>query len=98
MYTSNGTHYYQPEAGSYTYSGMHDQGPLPPPKEGGPMATLIGCVQQAKRDNDKYLTEIIEHEKKQRTISQGGSHQSRKGNHDASEATDDPSNSKKKLN
>jgi hypothetical protein len=41
---------------------MHDHGALPPPKEGGPMAVLIGMVQQAKATNDTYLTSIIEQE------------------------------------
>ena len=54
----------KPEAGAYDYSGMHDQGPLIPPREGGEMAQLIGCVQAAKQFNDEYLTQVIEDEKK----------------------------------
>lgn len=38
---------------------MHDQGPLPPPKEEGDMALLIGCVNDAKKFSDKLLTEVI---------------------------------------
>mmetsp|Transcript_18498 Transcript_18498/g.24271 ORF Transcript_18498/g.24271 Transcript_18498/m.24271 type:complete len:125 (+) Transcript_18498:164-538(+) len=53
----------KPQAGDYTYSGMHDQGPLPPPKEGGDMALLIGCVQEAKKHSDNFLTEVIKKEK-----------------------------------
>ena len=52
----------QPEAGSYQYSGMHDTGPLVPPKEGGPIAQLIAAIQQAKAYNDTFLTELIEEE------------------------------------
>ena len=55
----------QPHAGDYAYSGMHDQGPLPAPREGGPMAQLIACVQQAKQTNDEFLTQVIQDEKKQ---------------------------------
>lgn len=36
---------------------------MPLPREGGPMAQLISCVQQAKAMNDEYLTKIIEQEK-----------------------------------
>jgi hypothetical protein len=50
----------KPEAGFFGYSGMHDQGPLIPPREGGEMAQLIGCVQAAKQFNDEYLTRILE--------------------------------------
>jgi hypothetical protein len=53
----------QPEAGDYSYSGMHDSGPLVPPIEGGPIANLIASVLQAKEHNDAYLTQIIEDEK-----------------------------------
>lgn len=42
---------------------MHDAGPLPPPKEGGPMADMISYVLKAKEASDEYLTEIIETEK-----------------------------------
>ena len=43
---------------------MHDQGPLPELKEGGPMAFLIGCTKIAKEYNDYFLTKCIEVEKK----------------------------------
>jgi hypothetical protein len=50
---------HKPIAGSFAYSGMHDQGLLPEPRQGGRMAELIACVRQAKATNDSYLTEII---------------------------------------
>ena len=53
----------KPEPGEYTYSGQHDAGPLPPPRQGGPMEQLIACVQQAKATNDQYLTAVIQKEK-----------------------------------
>ena len=53
----------QPQPGDYTYSGMHDHGPLPLPKEGGQFAQLIGFVNAAKKASDRYLTELIEREK-----------------------------------
>jgi len=49
--------------GSYAYTGMHDHGPFQPPKEGGPIALLIGCANEAQKASDKFLTEIIEREK-----------------------------------
>ena len=53
------------EAGDYTYSGMHDQGPLyPKPKESGPYALLLSCTKQANAHSDTLLTEIIENQKK----------------------------------
>lgn len=55
--------YIKPEAGDYSYSGMHDHGPLPPPKEGGEFAQIIGLVNAAKKQSDSYLTELIEKEK-----------------------------------
>mmetsp|Transcript_14523 Transcript_14523/g.20503 ORF Transcript_14523/g.20503 Transcript_14523/m.20503 type:complete len:125 (-) Transcript_14523:9-383(-) len=58
-----GTEAIKPQAGDYAYSGMHDQGQLPPPKEGGDMALLIGCVQTAKKHSDTFLTEVIKKEK-----------------------------------
>jgi hypothetical protein len=42
---------------------MHDQGPLVPPKEGGIYAQLLGCIEAAKLESDKLLTQIIEKEK-----------------------------------
>lgn len=55
----------QPEPGDFCYSGRHDSDVLPAPKEGGPMALLIGCVQEAKTANDEYLTSVIEKEKEE---------------------------------
>lgn len=60
------TNRFQP--GTIAYTGHHDHGPLPPPKEGGPFAQLIGCVIEAKAFSDNYLTEVIQQEK---TMSQG---------------------------
>ena len=45
---------------------MHDQGPLPALKEGGPIAFLIGCTRLAKEHNDAFLTKCIEQEKEQK--------------------------------
>jgi hypothetical protein len=53
----------KPDAGDYSYSGMHDHGPLPPPIEGGDVALLIGCVDAAKRCSDEFLTNVIKKEK-----------------------------------
>ena len=53
----------KPEPGDYSYSGMHDQGPLPELKEGGQFAQIIGLVNAAKKASDAYLTEVIEKEK-----------------------------------
>lgn len=53
----------KPEPGDYSYSGMHDHGPLPAPKEGGQFAQIIGLVSAAKKASDVYLTELIEREK-----------------------------------
>ena len=53
----------KPEPGDYSYSGMHDHGPLPAPKEGGQFAQMIGLVSAAKKASDEYLTQIIEKEK-----------------------------------
>lgn len=61
----------QPQAGDYTYTGMHDQGPLPEPRQGGSMAKLIACVQQAKATNDEFLTSVIENEKEEQHHHQG---------------------------
>ncbi|KAG7354595.1 hypothetical protein IV203_003951 [Nitzschia inconspicua] len=54
-----------PQPGDYSYSGMHDQGPLPDLKQGGPMALLLGCVEGAKEYNNSFLTTLIEEEKEQ---------------------------------
>mmetsp|Transcript_4385 Transcript_4385/g.9576 ORF Transcript_4385/g.9576 Transcript_4385/m.9576 type:complete len:156 (-) Transcript_4385:442-909(-) len=53
----------KPEPGDYSYSGMHDQGPLPTPKEGGEFTQIIGIVSAAKKASDEYLTKVIEKEK-----------------------------------
>jgi hypothetical protein len=53
----------QPSAGDFTYSGVHDHGPLPIPSEGGPMSSLISFVTEAKKANDEFLTQLIENEK-----------------------------------
>jgi len=50
--------------GDDSYSGLHDQGPLPPLKEDGPMAWLLACVQEARKFNDEYLTEAIARQRK----------------------------------
>mmetsp|Transcript_32572 Transcript_32572/g.49094 ORF Transcript_32572/g.49094 Transcript_32572/m.49094 type:complete len:132 (+) Transcript_32572:98-493(+) len=49
--------------GSYAYSGKHDQGDLPAPREGGDYALLIGCVSAMKDFSNQYLTDIIKQEK-----------------------------------
>jgi hypothetical protein len=59
-----GVHAEKRPAGDDSYSGMHDQGPLPPLKEGGSMAMLLSCAQEAKKFNDQYLTEMIAAQKK----------------------------------
>lgn len=41
---------------------MHDSGPLPKLKEGGPLALLIGCTKLSKNYNDEFLTRLIEEE------------------------------------
>lgn len=43
---------------------MHDQGPLPKSKEGGPYTQLIGCLEKAKTESDMFLTNVIKEEKK----------------------------------
>ncbi|KAG7363924.1 hypothetical protein IV203_037126 [Nitzschia inconspicua] len=60
-----GTKPVAPQPGDYSYSGMHDQGPLPDLKQGGPMALLLGCVEGAKEYNISFLTTLIEEEKEQ---------------------------------
>jgi hypothetical protein len=42
---------------------MHDHGPLPPPREGGQFADIIGLVRAAKGASDAYLTDLIERER-----------------------------------
>merc|ERR1712038_931692 len=49
----------KPQGGDYSYSGMHDHGPLPLPKEGGDFAKLIGMVNEARNHSDEFLTAII---------------------------------------
>jgi hypothetical protein len=51
-------------AGDDSYSGLHDHGPLPPLREGGQMAVLLACAQNAKSFNDDYLTEVIAAQRK----------------------------------
>jgi hypothetical protein len=53
----------KPDPGDYSYSGMHDHGPLPPPTEGGQFAQIIGFVNAAKNASDAYLSDVIEKEK-----------------------------------
>lgn len=53
----------KPKAGDTSYSGMHDHGPLVPPKEGGIFAQLLSCIDAAKSESDKLLTQIIEEER-----------------------------------
>ena len=43
---------------------MHDQGPLPLLKEGGPISFLIGCVEIAKQHSDDFFTKQIEEGKR----------------------------------
>ena len=52
----------KPQGGDYSYSGMHDHGPLPPPKEGGDFAKLVGMVNEAKKSSDNLLTKLIKEE------------------------------------
>eukprot|EP00567_Pseudictyota_dubia_P006453 CAMPEP_0197441294 /NCGR_PEP_ID=MMETSP1175-20131217/7600_1 /TAXON_ID=1003142 /ORGANISM="Triceratium dubium, Strain CCMP147" /LENGTH=144 /DNA_ID=CAMNT_0042971549 /DNA_START=17 /DNA_END=451 /DNA_ORIENTATION=- len=54
----------KPPPGSYVYSGVHDHGPMIPPREGGPFADLVGCAVAAKEASDSYLTGVIEAEQK----------------------------------
>jgi hypothetical protein len=67
-----GTEPVKPEAGDFSYSGMHDQGPLPPSREGGDVAVLIGCAEKAKKFNDEYMTLVIKGEKKQKAQEENG--------------------------
>eukprot|EP00551_Chaetoceros_affinis_P013940 CAMPEP_0203690780 /NCGR_PEP_ID=MMETSP0091-20130426/3139_1 /ASSEMBLY_ACC=CAM_ASM_001089 /TAXON_ID=426623 /ORGANISM="Chaetoceros affinis, Strain CCMP159" /LENGTH=142 /DNA_ID=CAMNT_0050561049 /DNA_START=26 /DNA_END=454 /DNA_ORIENTATION=- len=50
----------KPQGGDYSYSGMHDHGPLPLPKEGGNFAKLIGMVDEARKHSNNILTKIIQ--------------------------------------
>lgn len=50
----------KPQGGDYNYSGMHDSGILPPPKEGGDFSLLIEMSNQARTYSDELLTSIIE--------------------------------------
>ena len=55
---------FQPPAGSYAYSGRHDQGVLLPPRgPHGDMAHLVAALAQAKQASNEYLTQIIAQEK-----------------------------------
>jgi hypothetical protein len=54
----------KPEAGDDSYSGMHDQGPLPALREGGDIALLVGCANKGKEFNDDFLTKAIQEERK----------------------------------
>jgi hypothetical protein len=49
----------KPEAGDFSYCGVHDQGLLPSVRSCGLMALLIGCVERAQLFNDEYLTGVI---------------------------------------
>lgn len=49
----------KPPAGSFLYSGMHDQGILDAPREGGDIAILIACCEDAKAHTDHYLTNVM---------------------------------------
>jgi hypothetical protein len=52
----------QPDAGDYSYSGMHDHGTLPKLKEGGEFSRMIGLVNEARKHSDELLTRIIKEE------------------------------------
>jgi hypothetical protein len=41
---------------SYAYTGRHDDGPLPPMREGGHYALLARAVIDAKAESDRFLT------------------------------------------
>ena len=49
----------KPEPGDFSYRGLHDQGPLPALREGGNIAVLAGCVLEAKKFNDDFVTAEI---------------------------------------
>ena len=48
---------------SYGYSGRHDHGSLPELKSSGNMARLIASLEDAKRESDMVITDIIRREK-----------------------------------
>jgi hypothetical protein len=48
---------------SYGYSGRHDHGVLPELKSTGPMARLVASLEEAKREGDTVLTELMVKEK-----------------------------------
>lgn len=48
---------------SYGYSGRHDHGSLPELKSEGPMARLVASLEDAKRETDQAMTEVINREK-----------------------------------
>ena len=51
---------------SYGYSGRHDHGSLPELKSGsGPMARLVASLEDAKRETDKVMTEVVKREKEE---------------------------------
>lgn len=52
----------QPDAGDYSYSGMHDHGVLPKLKEGGDFSLMIGLANEARKHSDELLTRIIREE------------------------------------
>ena len=48
----------------YSYTGRHDAGPLPPPRNPqGSYAQLVSCVQATKEFSNQYLTNVIKQEK-----------------------------------
>jgi len=61
---AEGAKFVKPEPGDYSYSGMHDNGPLPTLKEGGSYSELIGCVNEASKNSDTLLTKLIKEQKK----------------------------------
>ena len=57
-------YFLQPKPGDVSYSGMHDQGPLPRlNEERGPMSALLNATHAAKTFNDQFMTKIIQKEK-----------------------------------
>ena len=56
-----------PEPGDVSYSGMHDQGPLPRlNEERGPMSLLLNATHAAKTFNDQFMTKMIQKEKEKK--------------------------------